>query len=382
MDEAKFTENMNGTLIPISKGIKGFCPHPLPPEIDYNRIFGHLEKVSMALGGLEQLAKTLQDAQVLISPLQRKEALRSSSMEGTHSTADDLALVQAHSAPSNNESAQEVFNYMRALVYAQEQMQTLPLSHRVIKGMHAILLEGLSKNRGADYRVGHYKTEQNWIGARTIDAARFIPPPPQVALDCMDDLERFMNRAPDCLPALISVALIHYQFEAIHPFADGNGRIGRMLVPLYLMQAGIISQPLLYLSPHIEKHKDEYIDRMFNVSATGDWASWLVFFLSAIEKSCESTIETIHKLNDLRQTYRERLQKQTRSTNALVLCDYLFERPIVSIPDVQKKINTTYPAAQNTVMALCKNGILAPIQGRENPKLFRAGDIIRLSDEP
>ena len=381
MDETQFTETMTGTLIPTQHGVNGFCPNPLPPQIDMNSISNVLVKASMALGGLEHLAKNVQNPYLLIRPLQRKEALRSSAMEGTYSTADNLAIVQAYSETSGDESDQEVLNYIRALDYAQTAMEKLPISHRVIKGMHEILLKNLSKNRGADKRAGDYKMDQNWIGAKTIAQARFIPPSPETALQCMDDLEHFINNKPETMPDLIAAALVHYQFETIHPFADGNGRIGRMLVPLYLMQEGALSKPWLYISPYIDQHKDAYIDKMFGVSATGDWTSWLMFFLTAIEKSCESTIETIHKLNELREDYRAKLQRKTRSTTALTLCDYLFERPVVSIPNVQAETKVTYPTARMTVEILCKNDILTPIPNFENPKLFWAKDIIRLSDE-
>ena len=310
MDETQFTETMTGTLIPTQHGVNGFCPNPLPPQIDMNSISNVLVKASMALGGLEHLAKNVQNPYLLIRPLQRKEALRSSAMEGTYSTADNLAIVQAYSETSGDESDQEVLNYIRALDYAQTAMEKLPISHRVIKGMHEILLKNLSKNRGADKRAGEYKMDQNWIGAKTIAQARFIPPPPETALRCMDALEHFINNKPESMPALIAAALVHYQFETIHPFSDGNGRIGRMLVPLYLMQEGALSKPWLYISPYIDQHKDAYIDKMFGVSATGDWTSWLMFFLTAIEKSCESTIETIHKLNALREDYRAKTTKK------------------------------------------------------------------------
>ncbi len=381
MDETKFTDTMSGTLLLTQQGVNGFCPNPLPPKIDMNAISNVLVKASMALGGLEHLAKTMPHPHLLIRPLQSKEALHSSAMEGTYSTADNLAIVQVYSETGGDESHQEVLNYIRALDYAQTAMEKLPISHRVIKGMHEILLKNLSKNRGADKRAGDYKMDQNWIGAKTIAQARFIPPPPETALRCMDALERFINTKPESMPALIAAALIHYQFETIHPFSDGNGRIGRMLVPLYLMQEGALSKPWLYISPYIEQHKDDYIDTMFGVSATGDWTSWFMFFLTAIEKSCESTIETIHKLNTLREDYRERLQRKTRSTTPLIVCDYLFEQPVVSIPVVQDITKVTYRSAQKTVEILCKNDILTPIAGFDRPKLFWARDVIRLSDD-
>ncbi|MCA8833907.1 MAG: Fic family protein [Proteobacteria bacterium] len=386
MDETKFTDTMSGTLIPTQHGVNGFCPNPLPPQIDINPISGALAKASIALGGLEHLAKTVQNPYLLIRPLQRKEALRSSAMEGTYSTADNLAIVQAYSETGGDESHQEVLNYIRALDYAQTAMEELPISHRVIKGMHKILLEKLSRKRVADKRAGDYKIDQNWIGASVdalvIDHARFVPPPPETALRCMDALEHFINNKPESMPALIAAALVHYQFETIHPFSDGNGRIGRMLVPLYLMQEGALSKPWLYISPYIEQHKDAYIDTMFGVSATGDWTSWFRFFLTAIEKSCESTIETIHKLNALREDYRKRLQRKTRSNAPLIVCDYLFAQPVVSIPDVQAVAKVTYRSAQKTVEILCKHDILTSIEGFERPKLFWAQDVIRLSDDP
>ena len=380
MDVSQFQGTNSGTMVPTIEGMQAFLPNKLPPELNLANIIVEFGEASAALGGLREIGRTISNPYMVIRPLQRNEALRSSAMEGTFSTADDLALVEALDETTSNDSAREVLNYIRAIDYAIEQVKTIPISHRVIKGMHGVLLKNTTNGRGANKRPGEYKTQQNWIGARQIKNARFIPPPPKEASVCMDDLEKFINSDLGSMPPLIAAGLSHYQFETIHPFGDGNGRVGRMLVTLQLLSRQLLDSPLLYVSPYIESNKDEYIDAMFAVSAKGDWERWLRFFLTTVKESCVETSKTIVKLNALQEHYRGLLQKKSKSVSALSIADHLFERPVLSITDVSKFCGISYQSAKKNVEQLVRLGILQQVAGLENPKIFWAKGVIDISD--
>ncbi|MBC56904.1 MAG: cell filamentation protein Fic [Confluentimicrobium sp.] len=380
MDVTLFNQQKTGKLVATIEGMSAFVPHPLPPEIELACLIDEFGETSAALGGLNRIGSTILNPYMVIRPLQRNEALRSSAMEGTFSTADNLAIVEALDSGSGSNADREVYNYIRAIDYAIDQTKTLPISHRVVKGMHSVLLSGATKARGANKRPGEYKIHQNWIGALDIRDARFIPPPPNEAIQCMDDLEAFINEDTAGLPALIAAGLVHYQFETIHPFGDGNGRVGRMLITLQLLLKGLLDAPLLYVSPYIERNKDEYIDAMFSVSSKGDWIRWLRYFLRAVKISSNETINTIIKLNELRDRYRSTIQQKTKSVSAITICDHLFERPVVSISDAAKVSETSYQSAKKNIDQLVKLGIISPVPGFENPKLFWSKAVIDISD--
>lgn len=380
MDASLFKGTNSGSLVPTIEGMQAFLPNGLPPNISLGNIINEFGEASAALGGLSEIGSTISNPYMVIRPLQRNEALRSSAMEGTFSTADDLALVEALDETTTNDSAREVHNYIRAIDFAIEQIETIPISHRVIKGMHEVLLAQSTKVRGSNKRPGEYKIHQNWIGALQIQNARFIPPPPNEALGCMDDLEAYINSDIAPIPHLVATGLCHYQFETIHPFSDGNGRVGRMLITLQLLSQGMLNSPLLYVSPFIEANKDEYIDSMFAVSSRGDWERWLRFFLLAIKKSCAETTRTIGRLNELQERYRQVLQEQTRSVSALTIADHLFERPVISITDASNLCGISYQSAKKNVDQLVRLDILQQVRGFENPKLFWAREVIDISD--
>lgn len=380
MDASLFDGANSGELVSTIEGMQAFVPNELPPSINLGNIINEFGEASAALGGLSEIGSTISNPYMVIRPLQRNEALRSSAMEGTFSTADDLALVEALDGTSANDSAREVRNYIRAIDFAIDQINTLPISHRLIRGMHGVLLEQATKVRGSNKRPGEYKIHQNWIGALQIQKARYIPPPPAIAQDCMDSLEAFINTDTAPIPPLIATGLSHYQFEAIHPFSDGNGRVGRMLITLQLLNKGLLSSPLLYVSPYIEANKDEYIDAMFAVSSQGDWERWLRFFLLAIKESCVETTKTIGRLNELQERYRGLLHEKSKSMSALSIADHLFESPVVSITEASKVCGTSYQSAKKNVEQLVRLGILQQVRGFENPKLYWAKEVIDISD--
>lgn len=380
MDVAQFGDRRTGKLVPTIEGMKAFVPNNLPPELDLNCLIQEFGEASAALGGLKEISSTINNPYMVIRPLQRNEALRSSAMEGTFSTADNLAIVEAYDSPSATDADREVLNYIRAIDFAVSEVSHLPISHRIIRGMHGVLLKNAGKNRGSNKRPGEYKIHQNWIGALQITKARFIPPPPKEAQSCLDELEAFINSERATYPQLIEAGLTHYQFETIHPFGDGNGRVGRMLITLQLMTSGLLDKPILYVSPYIEAHKDEYIDAMFAVSTEGDWERWLRFFLNAVKVSCIQTTATIGRLNDLQNHFRTLIQENTKSISALAISDSLFERPVTSIPQAAEISGTSYQSAKKNVDQLVRLGILQEIQSIENPRLFWSRAVIDVSD--
>ena len=379
MKKAEFEASPSGRLVPTERNQWAFVPNPLPPaEIDLAALAEPIAQAAQALGELNGIGRTLPDPYLLIRPLQVQEALTSSSMEGTYTTLSDLLLVEAGAGEQNRApDTREVLNYRRALSAAIESLDDCPLSLRTLCDAHRTLLGGVARQRGATVRAGEFKQYQNFIGAYEIENARFVPPPREQTIACMSDLERFIHRDDrNGLPLLVDAALIHYQFETIHPFADGNGRVGRMLITLHLFAAKVVKQPMLYLSPTLERRKDEYIDRMYNVSKTGDWIGWIRFFLDMVTLSCHAAIATADRLLSVQRDYRERLQKAGRSANLLNIVDLLFRSPILSIPQIAEHLGVTYRAAQLNVDTLLSANVLHEFTGTSNPKFFAAREIL------
>jgi Fic family protein len=367
-----------GILVPTLYGLSAFVPAQLPPAIDHAAITFRLAEAMSALGELRGACRLLQNPYILIRPLQRQEALTSSAMEGTYTTADKLVLAEAGVEKDIDESTREVGNYIRALNLALDMEKQFALTHRVIKAAHKKLLEGLSSERGSKKRPGEYKSDQNFIGSvtRKIEDARFIPPPPAETEKCMDDLERYLNRDIDsAAERLIDMALVHYQIETIHPFSDGNGRLGRMLVTLMGVTHGLLEHPVLYISPSIEHDKDRYIDLMYNVSSKGEWTAWLNFFFEKVITSCNDTIVIIGKLLEIQKKLRKIVGDNVRSTNALTLIDSLFENPALTISQASIRMGVTYTAAQNIISKLVELKILIEVPNKY-PKTYVAWEVI------
>lgn len=343
-----------------------------------------LANANQALGELKGASRRLANPYILVRPLQRREALTSSAMEGTFTTEDELLLTEAGISDHPDQSALEVRNYLRALTTSLKMLQHdgLPICHKVIKNAHSILLSGVGSHRGAHKKPGDYKSDQNAIGGGKpgIENARFVPPPPEVALQCMDDLESYINRTDrEEMPPLIDMALVHYQLETIHPFSDGNGRVGRMLISLMAVERGLFDEPLLYLSPQLEDKKDQYIDLMLGVSTDGNWTSWITFFLSIAEKSARDSMVVVDRLIELQEQYRNRVTQVSRSSNPVALVDVLFVNPVITVRDVQDQFDVTYRAARLTIDKLIDEKILLELDGF-HPTAFIAPEIMRIAD--
>lgn len=378
MDASDFTRP-SGELVRTLDGAFAFSPSALPPDLDFASVAPALLRATRAIGELKGTARRLANPYLLIPPLQRREALTSSAMEGTHTTVDELVLDEAGLSHSPSSETREVRNAVLAMQYAVGALRDYPISHRIIREAHRLLLGGVGSARGESKHPGEYRKTQNMIGGRNLKTARFVPPPPDEAQACMDELERYINRPdPEDDMLLIDLALVHYQFEAIHPFADGNGRIGRILITLMAMQSGLLDAPALYLSPHLEKCRDEYIDKLHSVSTQSLWEEWIAFFLERVEVACKETIEMIDKLTDLHERYRNQAQAIGRSARLLSIVDMLFEKPAFTIPQVQRQLGITYPAANGLVSKLIGAGILSE-DDSSRPKRFIAHEITALS---
>ncbi len=374
--------NPSGRFVPAYQGVQAFVPNPLHPPIDLAAIALPLGEAMQVLGELRGACRRLPSPDLLIRPLQRQEALTSSAMEGTFTTEDNLLRAQIDDYAPQDDATKEVANYVTALNEALDMLKTLPICHRVITRAHEILLGGLSPARGAQKRPGQYKLDQNWIGGATIQRARFVPAPPRETAECMDALEAYLNRPNLGFPtALMDLALVHYQIETIHPFADGNGRVGRMLISLMAVDRQLLDTPVLYLSPVMERYKDEYIDRMFAVSAESAWSAWFTFFFARIAECCRETIDTIDRLLALQEHFRELARQSGRSGSLLTLVDHVFENTAMTAQGAAKRLGVSYAAGNTAIARLVELGILAPIAD-SYPRIFYSPAILRAARSP
>ena len=352
-----------------------YVPNPLPPKIEVDwELASLLSNADITLGKLSGAGQLLPNPHLLIRPFIRREAVMSSRIENTQSGLDDLFLFEAdETEPSPMSDVREIHNYVRAMEHGIERLRELPINSRLICKIHGILMRGV---RGEYATPGLMRTRQNWIGSPgcTLMDATYVPPPEQEMKQCFSDLEKYIHfNAKE--PALIQCALVHYQFEAIHPFLDGNGRIGRLLITFMLLEKKLLSQPLLYLSDFFEQYRDEYYRLLLNVSQKGDWKAWLMFFLNGVCQQSEDALLTIQKLIDLQKRYRKLAtgQRVPKVVNRLI--DYLFARPVISISALSKAWEIPFPTIQRGVNYLIEKGILREITGRRRNRLFIAHEI-------
>jgi Fic family protein len=378
MNPDDFRSSPSGHLVPIGQGAFAFAPNPLPPaNIDKAGLITAVEKANHALGELSGVGRTLPNPSLLIRPFLRIEAVASSKIEGTVTTFSELFQLELEPEEAARSDTKEVRNYSRAMEHGLSRLQTLPISKRLILELHQVLMEGVALARGAQFRPGEFKTDQNWIGARLLQNAKFVPPPPNEAMEALDTLERYINEPDDDLPLIVQLALIHYQFETIHPFPDGNGRIGRLLIPLVLCERKRLSQPLLYLSTFFEKNYAEYIDSMYEVSRTGAWDPWIRFFLKGVEESCNDAIAKAKRIQDIHRLYHQRIQKARTSALLGKIIDDLFVVPAASIPYASRDLKVSYNSAKKLINQLVEFGILTEHKtSDERTKWYFADDIM------
>lgn len=377
MNPEDFKDSKTGKLVPTLKGL-AFVPNPLPPPlIDLALLVPLVSRAERALGELSGIGRTLPNPYLLIRPFMRREAVASSKIEGTVTTLSQLLLFEVdeetNRAPGD---AREVLNYVRALEYSLKRLDELPISARLIREAHKILLTNVQSNRGAQIIPGEFRKDQNWIGAKLIENARYVPPPPQEVPEAMSALEKYINTKDEEIPTLIQLALIHYQFEAIHPFPDGNGRVGRLLIPLILCERKEISQPLLYMSSYFEKNYEDYIDHMLAISKMGLWTSWISFFLEGIEETCKDAITRAQSLQTLQKNYYGKIQRARSSALLGQLIELLFEHPAITVPYAAERLQISYNAAKNNINRLVEAQILRSSRGDSRPMVFVAADIV------
>jgi Fic family protein len=382
MNRTDFENSPSGQLEPTIQNCLAFVPNPLPPTvIDLANLASPLALAARALGELNGIGRSLPNPELLIRPFSRAEAVASSKIEGTVTSAPDLLMLELNPEGARASSeTREVNNYNAALRHGLERISSLPLSKRLFNELHEILLKGVADDRGAKFVPGELRKDQNWIGARTIQNARFVPPPPDKVLDLLDDLEKFAHRENEDIHLLIKLALIHYQFETIHPYPDGNGRIGRLLVPLILCEQKEMSQPLLYISSFFEANYNEYIDRMYEVSCSGAWTRWIEFFLQAVEVSAEAAIKKIYALENLRTQYMDKVRAARSSGLLPKMVDSLFAIPAITVPYAVAVLGVSYNAAKNNLRKLVELEILQIHRIDERPQWYFAPEIIRIAN--
>jgi len=360
-------------------GYWAFVPNPLPPDLNWdNLLVSLISRADLALGTLSGLGETLPNPHLLIYPFIRREAVLSSRIEGTRSSLSDLLLFEA-TRVEKERGVREVQNYVRAMEYGLRRIEELPLSLRLIRELPGILMEGV---RGEQATPGEFRRSQNWIGQAgcTLSDATFVPPPVSEMMETLDQLERFLHADAD-LPPLVKLALIHYQFETIPPFLDGNGRIGRLLISLFLCQQGILTKPLLYLSAFFERHRQEYYYRLLEVSQRGAWHEWIAFFLHAVVQQSGDAVRRARRLLDLHQSYYQMSLERRLPPTARQLVELIFMKPVLNARVVQESLRVTYPGAQKAIDALVEQGVLSEITGGKRNRAYASGEALRILEE-
>ena len=349
---------------------QSFKPNPLPPmpEIEMDEeIVKLLVDANKQLVKLDTASQLISNADLFISMYVRKEALISSQIEGTQCTLDDV--LDPEMEANANLDVSDVINYVKATQYALKRLERLPLCCRLIRKIHEVLMENV---RGQDKTPGEFRHSQNWIGPAncSLKDARYIPPNVEDMQDAMSDLEKYINGNTDYDP-LISAALIHYQFETIHPFLDGNGRIGRLLILLYLIEQGLLAKPVIYISYFLKKNQIEYYDRISEVRRTGNFEQWIRFFLEAVSKAASDSLEAIRQLSALHDTNIEKLPKTARSKDNLrAVFDYIEQYPIIEIKRTAKELDISYNTAATAVKKLVELGILQETTNAARNRVF------------
>jgi Fic family protein len=359
-----------GRFIQQSTGYKAFVPAPLPPDppLDYNgALQTALSAADRNIGRLDALASILPNPDLFVAMYVRHEAVLSSQIEGTQSTLEDVLAFEADAQREDTpKDVEEVVNYVRAMNHGLGRLDKLPLSLRLLREIHAELMKGV---RGGEKSPGEFRTSQNWIGGRdtTLRDAAFVPPPPHELMNALGQLETFIHGTRDSMPLLIRCGLAHAQFETIHPFLDGNGRVGRLLITLMLCEERALSRPLLYLSLFLKAHRAEYYDRLTAIRLQGHWEQWLLFFLRGVSTTALAATQTAHDIIAMRDAHRATVAKNAK---ALTLLDHLFRNPTVSVNSVAKRMGCTFPTASRLVNEFTSHGWLVEMTGNDRNRLW------------
>lgn len=366
------TPQRAGRYIQQATGYRAFVPAPLPPEPDVEfdgELRTLLSQADRDIARLDAIAALLPNPDLFVAMYVRHEAVLSSQIEGTQSTLEDVLAFEAHVAASHDspKDVEEVVNYVRAMNHGLARLSELPLSLRLLREIHGELMRNV---RGGEKAPGEFRTSQNWIGATgsTLNTASFVPPPPHELMNALGELEKFLHAGKATVPLLIRCGLAHAQFETIHPFLDGNGRVGRLLITLMLCEEQTLSRPLLYLSVFFKAHRAEYYDRLTAIRQHGHWEPWLKFFLRGISQTARAATRTAHDIVAMREEHRTALLKNPK---ALKLLDSLFQQPMVSPNRIAAIVGCTHPTAVKLARDLEARGWLREVTGFERNRLYR-----------
>jgi len=367
-----------------SEEVRAFVPVPLPPEPPLDLagpLQQQLERALLALGRLDAVSALLPDTGLFLYAYVRKEAVLSSLIEGTQSSLSDLLLFELDEAPGvPMDDVVEVSNYVAALDHGIARLREgFPLSNRLLREMHGVLL---SRGRGSGKEPGEFRRSQNWIGGSRPGNAHFVPPPHTAVPDCMTALERFLHAEDDGLPVLLRAGLAHVQFETIHPFLDGNGRVGRLMITFLLVHAGALREPLLYLSLYFKQHRDEYYRLLGQIRTHGDWEEWLSFFLDGVRETAEGAVTTAQRLTELFRPDRERIMPTGRRAGSMRrVHDALKARPVTSLPAVVKATRLTAPTVGAAMDELVSVGLAHELTGKRRNRVFAYSGYLAILNE-
>ena len=364
-------------------GYRAFLPAPLPPEPPIamdGELLALLSQADISLGRLDGLVQVIPDPDFFVGMYVRREAVLSSQIEGTQSTLEDLLEVELEPAAEDRHAdVGDIVNYIAAMNHGLKRLDELPLSLRLIREIHAELLQD---GRGSRATPGEFRTTQNWIGPKgaSISQAAFVPPPVPEMKEALGDFEKFLHAAEET-PLLIVAGLAHAQFETIHPFLDGNGRVGRLLITFLLVHGDALRAPLLYLSYYFKLHRAEYYDRLMAVRLRGDWEGWLRFFLRGVAETAQQATETAEQIFELRERNQTLVLSDT-GANGLKLLSMLFQRPLVNVNVVSRDLDVSFPTANRLVARFEELGLLREVTGQRRSRLFRYEPYLTLFDEP
>lgn len=378
---------LTGHFVPLpsngSEKVRAFVPNPLPPFPPLElgpELQERSHNALLALGRLDGLTAVLPDPAIFLYSYIRKEAVLSSQIEGTQSSLSDLMLFELEGVASVPlDDVQEVANYVAAMNHGLDRLRTLPLSLRLLQEIHGVLLR---KGRGSSKEPGELRRSQNWIGGSRPGNALFVPPPPDQVLECLGALEKFLHNHPVKTPTLVKAALAHVQFETIHPFLDGNGRLGRLLITFLLCAEGVLREPLLYLSLYFKQHRSRYYDLLQRVRLTGDWEAWLSFFLTGVEETAHQAGETAKALMKLAAKDEKRILGLGRASgSALRVHRLLQSQPILSIAGAHRKLGISVPTVTAALTHLARLGVVVETTGRNYGKVYAYRDHLKILNE-
>jgi Fic family protein len=381
----------SGFYVRQSAGYSAFIPRALPPvpNLDLSQLAGSLSRADQALGRLDGATRNLPDVNLFLAMYVRQEALLSSQIEGTDCTLDDLLAFELDARTSEvpELDVQEVVNYVAALNYGMAHLTDLPISRRLLCEIHARLLQ---TGRGSDRSPGEFRRTQNWIGSRiaagsSIDTATFVPPPPNEMEAAFSELERYLDSSRDnagALPLLVDCALAHAQFETIHPYLDGNGRMGRLLITLLLCERGVLTAPVLYLSTYLRRNRSKYFELLMEVRDHGTWEAWIDFFLRGIGETAAEAAQTAQKVHAMRETHRLALEMNGGTLNDLAVLDRLFSQPLANAAWVEKSVGVSQPTANAILSRFEASGVLREVTGQRRNRVYRYDAYLTLFDQP